>query len=399
MKAFLVPARMPAVVFAALLLSACAQMPAPMQSAAGGIPAYRVDPGWPQPLAEKDGLQQLFGQVAGIAVDPRNGHIWAIHRPASLLPDEWDPKTKKPVTHRCCIPMPPVAEFDAQGRLVRAWSPSGTGFDWPKVEHGIYIDDDGNVWLAGNSVGDNQILKFTPDGKFLMQIGHAGPTEGSNSTKQLGQPANMIVSKGELFVADGYGNHRVIVFDAATGAYKRHWGAYGARPTDEKVPPYDPAQPVSKQFANPVHCVRMSHDELLYVCDRTNNRIQVFTRAGEFKHEFRVEPETTANGSVWDMVLSQDPQEQYMYVADGANGRVYILRRADGKQVGQFGRTGRMAGEFKWIHNIAIDRDGNLYTAEVGYGRRVQKFVRGRGVVETQSMGPRSPDGGPSGGM
>jgi DNA-binding beta-propeller fold protein YncE len=385
MKKFLPAAltRLAFFIFTALLLQACAQMPAPATSTTP-IPDFRVDPMWPKPLAEtKDGVQQIFGQVAGIAVDPRNGHIWAIHRPATLLPDEFDPKTNKPVTHRCCTAMPPVAEFDAQGKFLRGWGPGspgmGTGFDWPKVEHGIYIDGDGNVWLAGNAVGDNQILKFTQDGKFLMQVGRAGPTQGSNSTTQLGQPANMIVSKGELFVADGYGNKRVIVFDAATGAYKRHWGAYGGRPSDDKLPAYDPAKPLPRQFSNPVHCVRMSSDDLLYVCDRTNNRIQVFTRAGEFKQEFRVEPLTLANGAVWDMVLSQDPAQKYMYVADGANGRIYILRRSDGQQVGQFGRTGRMAGEFKWIHNLAIDGEGNLYTAEVGFGRRVQKFVRGGG--------------------
>jgi len=360
----------------AFTLSACAQVPAPGTSA---VPDFRVDPAWPQPLAEKDGVQLLFGQVAGIAVDPRNGHVWAVHRPATLLPDEWDPKTNKPVTHRCCLAAPPVAEFDAQGKYLRGWGPTGTGFDWPKVEHGIYIDEQGNVWLAGNSVGDNQILKFTQDGKFLAQIGKAGASEGSNSTTQLGQPANMIVSRGELFVADGYGNKRVVVFDAATGAYKRHWGAYGGKPSDDKLPAYDPAKPLPRQFSNPVHCVRMSNEDLLYVCDRQNNRIQVFTRAGEFKQEFRVEVQTLANGSVWDMVLSHDPAQKFMYVADGANGRIYILRRSDGQQVGQFGRTGRMAGEFKWIHNLAIDGDGNLYTAEVGFGRRVQKFVRGSG--------------------
>ncbi len=369
-------ARMLPALFAALTLSSCAQMGAP---AGGAVPEFRVDAAWPQPLGEKDGVQMIFGQVAGIAVDPRNGHVWAVHRPATLLPDEWDAKASKPVTHRCCVAMPPVAEFDAQGKFLRGWGPTGTGFDWPKVEHGIYIDGEGNVWVGGNAVGDNQILKFTQDGKFLMQIGKAGPTEGSNSTRQLGQPANMIVSRGELFVADGYGNRRVVVFDAATGAYKRHWGAYGARPSDDKLPAYDPAQPPARQFGNPVHCVRMANDELLYVCDRTNNRIQVFTRAGEFKQEFRVEVQTLANGSVWDMVLSHDPAQKYLYVADGANGRIYILRRSDGQQLGQFGRTGRMAGEFKWIHNLAIDGDGNLYTAEVGFGRRMQRFVRGGG--------------------
>ena len=374
MKAFLIaPARIVPALATAFLLAACAQMPA----ATSAVPEFHVDPAWPQAMADKDGMQHVFGQVAGIAVDPRNNHVWAIHRPSTLLPDEIDPKTHKPVTHRCCESMPPVAEFDAQGKFVRGWGPTGTGFDWPKSEHGINIDGDGNVWIAGNGDNDNQILKFTPDGKFLMQIGHAGKSEGSNSTTQLGRPAHMIISRGELFVADGYGNRRVVVFDAATGAYKRHWGAYGGKPNDDKQAPYDPAQPPSRQFSNPVHCVRMSNDELLYVCDRANNRIQVFTRAGEFKHEFRVEIPTLANGSVWDMVLSHDPAQKYMYVADGANGRVYILRRSDGQMLGQFGRTGHMAGEFKWVHNMAIDTQGNLYTSEVGFGRRVQKFVRG----------------------
>jgi DNA-binding beta-propeller fold protein YncE len=376
MKAFLIaPARIVPALATAFLLAACAQMPA----ATSAVPEFHVDPAWPQAMADKDGMQHVFGQVAGIAVDPRNNHVWAIHRPSTLLPDEIDPKTHKPVTHRCCESMPPVAEFDAQGKFVRGWGPTGTGFDWPKSEHGINIDGDGNVWIAGNGDNDNQILKFTPDGKFLMQIGHAGKSEGSNSTTQLGRPAHMIISRGELFVADGYGNRRVVVFDAATGAYKRHWGAYGGKPNDDKQTPYDPAQAPSRQFSNPVHCVRMSNDELLYVCDRANNRIQVFTRAGEFKHEFRVETPTLANGSVWDMVLSQDPAQKYMYVADGANGRVYILRRSDGQVLGQFGRTGHMAGEFKWVHNMAIDTQGNLYTSEVGFGRRVQKFVRGGG--------------------
>jgi DNA-binding beta-propeller fold protein YncE len=366
----------PRLALAALLVAACAQTP----PASREIPDFRVDPGWPKPLPEENGVQLVLGQVAGIAVNERNGHVWLVHRPASLLPDEWNPKENRPVTHRCCRSLPPVVEFDAAGNIVRAWGPSGSGYDWPKTEHGIYIDPEGNVWLAGNGNEDHQILKFSPQGKFLMQIGRAGKSEGSNSRAQLGRPAHMVLSGGELFVADGYGNRRIVVFDAASGVYKRHWGAYGGAPSDDKLPPYDPAQPLSRQFGNPVHCVRVSNDGLVYVCDRANNRIQVFSRMGEFRHEFRVEVQTLANGSVWDMVLSHDPAQKYMYVADGANGRIYILRRSDGQQLGAFGRTGRMAGEFKWIHNIAIDRDGNLYTSEVGFGRRVQKFVRSGGA-------------------
>jgi DNA-binding beta-propeller fold protein YncE len=339
-------------------------------------PTFRVDPAWPRPLPEENGVQLVLGQVAGIAVDERNGHVWIIHRPATLLADEWHAKEARPVTHRCCKSVPPVAEFDAAGNYLRGWRPSGGG-QWPKSEHGIYVDPEGNLWLAGNGEEDNQILKFTQDGKFLMQIGRAGKSEGSNSRTQLGRPAHMMMDAKaqELYVADGYGNKRVVVFDAKSGAYKRHWGAYGAPPSDDKQPPYDPNQPPPRQFGNPVHCVRLSHDGRVYVCDRVNNRIQVFEPSGKFLQEFRVEPLTLANGSVWDMVLSHDAAQKFIYVADGANGRVYVLNRADGAQLSSFGRTGRMAGEFKWVHNIAIDRQGNLYTSEVGFGRRVQKFA------------------------
>jgi len=340
------------------------------------VPVFRVDPSWPRPLPEENGVQLVLGQVAGIAVDPRNGHVWIVHRPGTLLPDEWNAKEAKPITHRCCKSAPPVVEFDAKGNMVRAWGRGEQKLDWPKSEHGIYIDPEGNVWVAGNGDEDNQILKFTPDGKFLMQIGRAGKSEGSASQTQLGRPAHMMMDPKaqELYVADGYGNRRVIVFDAKTGAYKRHWGAYGEAPNDDKQPAYDPEQPSARQFGNPVHCVRLSRDRKLYVCDRANDRIQVFEPSGKFIQEFRVEPRTRANGSTWDMVLSHDAEQRYLYVADGANGRVYVVRRSDGKQLGAFGRTGRMAGEFKWIHNIAIDAQGNLYTSEVGYGRRVQKF-------------------------
>ncbi len=358
-------------VLASLLVCACSQAPVTEQ----GLPRFQVDAAWPKPLPEENGVQLVLGQVAGIAVDARSGHVWIVHRPGTLLADEID-KSGKPVTHRCCQSLPAVAEFDARGRYLRGWGGAGAGYDWPKQEHGIYIDPEGNVWIAGNANEDNQILKFTSDGKFLMQIGRAGKSEGSNSRTQLGRPAHMVLesSSNELYVADGYGNRRVVVFDAKTGAYKRHWGAYGATPNDDKLPPYDPAQPLSRQFGSPVHCVRLSNDGKVYVCDRANDRIQVFDTSGKFLEEFRVEMRTLANGSVWDMVLSHDAAQKFMYVADGANGRVYILRRADGAQVGSVGRTGHMAGEFKWVHNLTIDRQGSLYTSEVGFGRRIQKF-------------------------
>jgi hypothetical protein len=220
--------------FLAAALGAVVAACAPAQTSPGAAaPVYRVDPAWPQALPEDNGVQLVFGQVAGIAVDDRNSHVWMVHRPASLLIDEWDPKTNKPVTHRCCKSLPPVVEFDAAGRYLRGWGGPGPGYEWPKVEHGIYVDPEGNVWVGGNSNEDNQILKFTPDGKFLMQIGRAGKSEGSNSRTQLGRPAHMTldVAAGELYVADGYGNRRVVVFDAKTGAYKRHWAPMARCPT------------------------------------------------------------------------------------------------------------------------------------------------------------------------
>jgi DNA-binding beta-propeller fold protein YncE len=336
------------------------------------IPRFQPEPFWPKPLPEN----WVLGQVSGIAVD-HNDHIWLVHRPSTLLDDEKG-ATKNPPETKCCQAAPPVMQFDAEGNLLRHWGGPGQGYDWPKSEHGIHVDKDGNVWLAGNQEGDNQILKFSPEGKFLQQIGKAGPSEGSNATTQLGRPAHMITddAANELFVADGYGNKRIIVFDSKTGAYKRHWGAYGNKPADDKLPPYNPAGPLAQQFSNPVHCVRMSNDGLVYVCDRANDRIQVFRKDGTFVKEFRVEPQTLQNGSVWDLVLSEDRDQRFIFMADGANGQIVTLARGDGDVITAWGRHGRQPGQFKWVHNIAIDSKGNLYTAEVGFGRRVQKFKR-----------------------
>jgi DNA-binding beta-propeller fold protein YncE len=336
-------------------------------------PRFEPQPFWPNPLPGN----WIFGQVSGIAVD-RNDNIWIIHRPSTLLDDEKGAQKDPPAT-KCCTAAPPVLEFDTNGNLLASWGGPGRGYDWPKSEHGIFVDKDGNVWIAGNDKTDAQILKFTRDGKFLQQIGKPGAPSGSNAPMGLGSPAHMIVDEtaAELYVADGYQNRRVIVFDAKTGAYKRHWGAYGTKsPTDDKLPPYDPKAAPSKSFANPVHCVRLSHDGLIYVCDRANDRIQIFTKDGTFIKEFRVTPETLQNGSVWDLVLSEDKAQRYIFVADGANGQIVTLLRENGEVITAWGRHGRQPGQFKWVHNIAIDSKGNLYTAEVGFGRRAQKFRR-----------------------
>ena len=333
-------------------------------------PKFVVDPFWPKPLQGN----WIFGQVSGLAVDSRD-HVWLVHRPLTLAADEKRAQMSPPES-RCCTPAPHVMELDREGNFVQGWGGPGQGYDWPRNEHGIYVDPEGNVWVAGNDNADHMILKFTRDGKFLMQIGRPGKSEGSNSKAQLGRPAHMEVdvAANELYVADGYGNRRIVVFDAKSGAYKRHWGAYGGVPNDEKQPPYSPSSSPSKQFGNPVHCVRLSRDGLVYACDRMNQRIQVFRKDGTFIKEFSVEKQTLANGTVADMVFSPDPAQRYLYVADIVNGQVYILSHSDGKQLGSFARPGRYAGEFLSIHNIGIDSKGNIYTAEVGFGRRIQKF-------------------------
>jgi DNA-binding beta-propeller fold protein YncE len=336
----------------------------------GGVPGGRVaprfvvDPFWPKPLPNN----WLLGQVAGIAVDAED-HIWIIQRPASLTEDEAG-AAQDPPRSDCCVPAPPVIEFDSEGNVLQAWGGPDAGYDWPENEHGIFVDYKGNVWIAGNGENDHQVLKFSQDGEFLLQIGQAGMTGGSNDTELLGNPADTEVDPetNEVYVADGYLNKRVIVFDADTGEYKRHWGAYGEPPSD------DPNAPEGSQFGNPVHCVRITEDGLVYVCDRANNRVQVFEKDGSFVKEFKIEPDTLGNGSTWDVDVSSDRRQRFLYNADGENNYVWILKRANDEILTTFGRNGRYAGQFHWVHNLVVDSRGNIYTAEVDTGKRVQKF-------------------------
>ncbi len=355
--------RLAAALALAALAAACAQMGG--REASGG---YAVDTSWPKPLPHN----WILGQVAGIAVDARD-HVWLIHRPKTLI-DEEKGAALSPPRAKCCVPAPAVIEFDAEGKVVRAWGGPGQGYEWFENEHGIYVDHQGNVWVGGNDAKDHQLLKFTPEGKFLLQIGRAGQTGGSNSTTLLGRPAHMEIDAqaNELYIADGYGNKRVLVLDAATGAYKRHWGAYGKAPSDDKLPLYNPQSP---QFANPVHCVRLAKDGLVYVCDRANNRVQVFKKDGSFVKQFVFEEKSLGSGSSFDLVFSNDAQQKYFYLADGTNDQVLTVERESGKVIASFGRPGRFAGEFLVLHNIGIDSKGNLYTAEVATGKRVQKFA------------------------
>jgi len=331
---------------------------------------------WPQPLPNN----WILGQVSGVAVDAAD-HVWVVQRPKSLTEDEAGAALVPPHS-KCCVAAPPVLEFTTEGRLLRSWGGLGAGYDWPGNEHGVHVDSRGFVWITGNGENDGQILKFTADGKFVMQIGKVGPQTHSNDLTRLGRPASVEVdaAANEVYVADGYQNRRVIVFDADTGAYKRHWGAYGKPPVDGEKPTGRRSAPPTaeqlQQFGSPVHCVRIARDGLVYVCDRLNNRIQVFKKDGSYVKEFAVEPRTAGNGSVWDIVLSRDPQQKWLHLADGRNNQVLTLDRETGTVVGTLGRSGRYAGEFHWVHDLAIDSQGNLYAGEVDTGKRVQKFVR-----------------------
>jgi hypothetical protein len=349
-----------------VLLAAMFAMPA----FADDAPRFQVDAAWPKPLPN----DWIMGQAAGVTVDAQD-HVWVIQRPRSLTDDE-KALTLNPPQSKCCRPAPAVMEFDVEGNLIQAWGGPGEGYDWPQVEHGISIDAAGFVWIGGNGDNDGQYLKFTRAGKFVLQIGKAGPQTNSNDVTRLGRPADAEVDPdtNEVYIADGYFNHRVIVFDANTGAYKRHWGAYGKKPTDEKLPPYNPAAAPSPQFGNPVHCVKIAKDGLIYICDRANDRIQVFRKDGSFVKEFIVEKNTLRAGSVWDLDFWIDPKQTYLFNADGTNNEVRTLRRETGEIVGAFGRNGRNAGEFHWVHNLAVDSKGNIYTTEVDTGKRAQKF-------------------------
>ena len=356
---------------AAMLTFLCSMASA--QAAAADTPEFRVDPFWPKPLPN----HWILGQIGGIATD-RHDHVWVFQRPRTLTDDEKGAAVDPP-TSKCCKPAPPVLEFDAAGNLLQAWGGEGPGYDWPRSEHGIFIDANDHVWLAGNDKeNDAQVLEFTRDGKFVRQIGEARHTEGSNSTRYLGRPALAIVDDAahEVYVADGYGNKRIVVFDSRTGEYRRHWGAYGVKPEDADPGKYEPDAPVAKQFRNPVHCVRLSRDGLVYVCDRVNDRYQVFRKDGSFVAEVRLKPNTRFVGSVWDIGFSPDAGQKYLFVCDGTNNEIHILLRETGKEVGAFGRQGRNAGEFHWVHTMAVDSHGNIFTGDVDTGKRVQRFER-----------------------
>jgi hypothetical protein len=347
-------------------------------------PRFEVDPMWPKPLPNG----WYIGQAIGVWADTQD-HIWIIHRNDSLDPVE-AAADQNPPTGECCKKAPPIIEFDQAGNVLHAWGGPGQGYDWPDSNHGIFADSEGFVWIGGNGGTDGLVLKFTRDGKFVKQFGKKGVKADSNATDHFFQVAKIFVDEknNELYVADGYGNKRVVVMDTETGQFKRFWGAYGNKPDDKDLGRYNPSAPLVQQFRNPVHCADLSNDGFVYVCDRVNDRMQVFSKDGKFVKEQQYQKDSLGDGSVWDVAFSKDPQQKYIFMSDGRNSKIRVIDRQSLQEIYNFGEGGHYPGQFYSIHSIAIDSKGNLYTTETYQGRRVQKFVaKGIGSVPRKDMG------------
>jgi hypothetical protein len=355
------------------------------------VPIFEVDPGFARMPPT-----MVMGAVGGVSADS-HGNVWVFQRPHTI-------EDGNSLDNGFTV-APPVLEFDAKGNYVRGWGgPSKNGeYQWVNRgglhssyaecascsqerrtngdgrpgsgEHGITVDDHDNVWLTGNGDGDGQILKFSKEGKFLLQIGHAGVKANSNDLANVSRAASLAVlgKTNEVFVADGYGNRRVIVFDSETGKYKRHWGAYGKKPDDTAANQRTLTGPGTPQF-NTVHGIAISTDDLVYVADRANNRVQVFKLDGTFVKEGYVDRAAKGTGAAYGVALSRDPQQRFVYVANGGSDRVDILDRNSLEMLGKVGRPGRNAGEFFHAHSIATDPSGNILVGE-SQGYRVQRFL------------------------
>ena len=354
-------------------------------------PMFEVDPFWPKPLPD----HMVLGSAIGVGVDSRD-HVFIVHRGNLTERTEGGADADPPIGE-CCRAAPPVLEFDPEGNLVNSWGGPSDDYVWPASNHGITVDHMDNIWIGGNGPNDTHVLKFSRDGEFLASYGEpeAGPAD-SNSQTRFNRVAKLAfdAEANEAYLADGYGGRRVAVLDASTGEFKRYWGAYGNEPDDTRTPPYDPDAPLIQQFRTPVHCADPSRDGHVYVCDRPNNRLQVFTTDGTFVDEVQLAPRTLGDGSTWDVAFSRDPEQKYMYVADGKNMRVYVMDRLNLEVLTSFGDGGRQPGLFFAVHSIATDSQGNIFTTETYEGKRVQKFVyKGMGPVTAMNQGAPWPTG------
>jgi len=341
---------------------------------APGMPAFRVDPDWP-----KIPNNWIFGPVTSIRVDEQD-HVWILQRPRSVRADQKE--------HAA----PPVLEFDAGGNFLRGWGGPGNGYDWPENEHGFDLDPNGFVWITGNNPNfgrsrpnqsyDDMLLKFTKTGRFVMQIGGRNTSGGIRDTRSVHEAAECAFSRktNEIFVADGYGNRRVVVFDGNTGAFKRMWGAFGRPPEDlpADVPYGQPGKfdgGEGPEHFGIVHAVRVSNDGHVYVGDRDNRRVQVFNLDGKYINQVFVNMAAGPSRTACGITFSPDGPQRLMYVCDFDHGRIFVFDRKTLAPIGSFGTQGKDIGEFVDVHYIATDSRGNLYSSETAGGRRAQKFL------------------------
>ena len=368
------PARLLALVVGSAMAGACTT-----DSGTAGAgspdapPVFRVDASWPRELPN----DWMLGSITSVFVDAQD-HVWITHLPETLTPEE-AAAVQDPPIGECCVPAPVVIELDPEGAVVQAWGDPATQdvSEFPRNAHGLFVDHNGFVWIG--TYRHHRVMKFTRSGEHLLTLGEYDVNGGSDHTTLLGGPAGIWVDPetNEVFVADGYRNRRVVVFDGETGEYRRHWGAYGKLPNDEAE--YDYAArtgdtPPPPQFST-VHGLVGSSDGLIYVADRRGNRVQVFRQDGSYVTEKTVAPLTRASGSAFVVALSPDEEQRWLYLADGTNHKVWVLRRSDLEVVGEFGRGGRQAGQFIRPHGMDVDSQGNVYVGEASTGRRVQKFV------------------------
>jgi DNA-binding beta-propeller fold protein YncE len=366
---------------------------AAVQARAGAndqAPRFEVDPFWPRPLPN----HWVLGSSIGLWVDDQD-IVWMIHRSSATLGNNERGLELDPPTGECCAGAPPVLAFDQEGNLVHAWGGPGQGYEWPSSNHGIFVDHLGYVWIGGNGGGDSHVLKSTKDGRFVAQFGRenarmtgtnpAGQpifTPNSHDPNNFGRVAKIFVdpTNNEAYLSDGYFNRRVAVINGETGEMLRYWGAYGNAPDDNyEFGPRGANAPPAQQFRGPVHCAGVARDGQVYVCDRQSNRIQVFSREGRFIREAFYAPASLGEGSTWDIAFSRDPQQRYIYIADGRNMKVRVVDRESLQELTNFGDGGRQPGQFYAVHSIATDSRGNIYTTETYEGKRIQRFMN-RGV-------------------
>ena len=386
--------RLPAAGLLAALVTGALWVALPGAQTGASAPEFRVDPFWPRPLptmTDGDGLarQWVTGMVGASCIDSHD-HIITVNRgflPGGLLPQEGSQS----------IPSPPVLLYDTDGNVAGSWgdptlTPAGAAAVLPHGIHGCAADEMDNIWIAGNS--DGVVQKWTHDGsEMLLQIGTKGVCDGpstlnpnsphptcgepGNNTSRtlLNAPADVAVDpnpdpvtgeRGSVYIADGYGNHRIVVFDR-DGNYLRQWGSAGS----------GDGQFVEGGGGHP-HCVVLGNDGLVYACDRGQNRVQVFDREGNLQRIIRIDPAEYGEATLraTDIELSRDAEQRFLFVVDLGSNRIWILERETGDIAGSIGGSGHLAGEFTFPHTLVTDSDGNLYAAETVGGRRNQKFVR-----------------------